>query len=448
MTTRPAKPRPSVEWIKLSAKPSAIAKTALPMILERDRWIHRQVETLTILDADRMLRHVSVDLTVPKMEGLSENDPETVYLPIALLRREVMENFDLRDEEGAALPCLTAAQHDEVVQSMLAGATLGALVGAGYEEPDKDDDVQQVLELVRSMTVRRSLEARRKWTALRGRRREIKQCILANEGASALIEDLRDQFPLFVPLRASAGDRRVLKFSLEVGIARHSDDVASLGKTPRRRRSRSDTLLARPWPLIAETPIAGRADSVHIEIPAPEELFVASASLDAIGGRRKNIVAITKPVPVAHLHPITVPKRGTDVELTVHFVLRRDGLATAGMLLASTTTALLAAGLGLHLIGVAPRADAAGAVVVALPAIYAPILAISSAHRLVRRIVSGARTLMLLSAGISFAAAGSLGVGLPANDRAWLWLALLLASLPPTLLLAWAWIRAPRGATR
>lgn len=430
-------------WPAIRLRASGIAAASLPLILERRRWIHRQVETLEFLDADRMRRHVSVDFTVPEIPaaGVLANSPATVvYLPIALLRREVMERFDLRDEQEAALPCLTVAQHDAITQSMLAAVSLMALAERGYEDPQEDEDVKAVLDVLHAMIVGRSRQARMEWEHLKRRRRAIRRDILAGDGARPLIEDLDAQFPLFVPLNASAGDRRVLKFA-------HDVDIEGRGH-PRSVRER----IGQPFglrPLSVEAQIAGRAESIHIEVPAPDELFIADAQLlgwDDRNPQRRILARVKGPTPVAHLRPRRVLSRGTKVELVATFVPRRDGFATAAALVAFATTALLTSGLALHLAKILPRSDAAGAVVAAVPAVYAPALAISSAHRLVRRIVSRMRQLTLISAAISFAAAGTFAADLPTEARAWTWLGLWLGSLIPTLVLGFEWARAPLSA--
>lgn len=440
--------RPSFDaagWPTLASNASAIAHDAIPLILERRRWIHRQVETLTFIDADRMRRHVSLDLTVPAQPSTTDavaSVAGVVYLPVALLRRRVMDDFDMRDEQGAALPCLTVPQHNAIVQSMLSAVALGALAEAGIPSPKTDAKVKRTLNTLHEMIIEQSRQANMDWTKQANSRSGLARHIMADLIARPLIEDLTTQFVLFVPLAAAAGERRVLKFSLEVPIER----------LPGQRRSeRPHNAKMRPAitrEVRIDTPIAGRAGSVHVEVPAPDELVIASARLIELDRGEEHVLADIgrAPVPIAHLHPKQVPERGRPVQLVVSFALRRDGLATAGALIAVTTSTLLATGLSLHLADVSPRADAAGAVIVALPALYAPVLALSSTHRLVRSIVRTMRTLVLASAALSFAAAASLAATLPAHVRPWLWLGLLIASLPSSLGLSRMWLQAPQSS--
>jgi hypothetical protein len=345
----------------------------------------------------------------------------------------------MRDEQGAALPCLTTAQHDAIVQRMLTAVALEAIKKATGPRPELRADVQAAMVRLVDMIVRQDPTAAYDWDLACSRANSIERVVMADAAAGALVTDLRTQFALFVPMPAIPGDRRVLKFSMEVAVDSRAQGregpVARLGRLPR----------SKEW--VIDVPIAGRASSFHIEVPSPDELLVANADLlfsrnGTPFTRRDERDHIRQPTSIAHLHP-AVPERGTAVQLKVGFILRRDGLATSGALVALSTTALLIGGLILHAAGVAALTDAAGAVIVALPAIFAPLLFVSSAHRLVRGVVGAIRMLVLFSAALSFAAAASLAAALPDHDRARLWLALWIASLPCSLLLTHVWWRSP-----
>jgi hypothetical protein len=410
------------------------------MILERSRWIHRQVETLQFLDADRVSRHVSVDFTVPDLPDIQVSRGDggaVVFLPIALLRRQALENFDLRDESGAALSFLTSAGHNAIERGMLAGVAF-----AGLAKVDRESQsARGAVDTLAGMVVDRDAVAAERWHDACSNESSMERKIFNNPQARALIQDLKEQFVLFVPLDASPGQRRLVKFSLEAPI-----DLHGSGRDASRRVRLANAFLLRPWRMRIEAPIAGRADSVHMEVPAPDELSIAHAELVHRTDKRPNppLCEVLGPVPTAHLHPPKSPKRGDRIDLYVDFAVRRDGLVTGGALIALTTSALLVGGLAVHLAGVVPRADSAGAVVVALPAVYAPVLTISSAHRLVRRIARIARMLILFSASLSFIAAASLAAELRHPVRTWLWGALFLASLPSSVVFAYAWLGARR----
>ncbi|HEY2719279.1 MAG TPA: hypothetical protein VGI52_06580 [Solirubrobacteraceae bacterium] len=406
------------------------------MVLHRDLWIHRQVENLSFLDADRMRRRVSVDFTIPNVDGI-DGAGDTVFLPVALLRKHVMKGFDLRDEHGGSLPCTNLLQHNAIVQKMLATAVLGALAGEGE---DVSTDAKAVVQSLQEVVIADDPQAKGLWEARCAQDGTPEHEVARNKDAHALIEDLEAQFVLFVPIKAAPGSRRVVKYSLEAPIGNGSSDHRA-GYVKRLKRA----CLLDPWPIYIDAPIAGRARSVHVEVVAPDELAIYYARLFYPQAQQdETIVQMTGPTAIAHLHPNRVPDRGKLVELEVGFVLRRDGFATAGALIALSTTLLLASGVALHLNGIAPRTDAAGAVVVALPALYAPALTISSTHRLVRRIVGKVRALVLTSAALSFIAAASLAAGLEHHDRTWLWVVLLLFSLPSTVIMCTAWAKAPQ----
>jgi hypothetical protein len=76
------------------------------LLVEPASWIHRRVETVEVLDHVSVRRRVSLDLTIDnKHEAFSPRDARSIgMIPLTLLRKETLRNFDLRDPDGKALP--------------------------------------------------------------------------------------------------------------------------------------------------------------------------------------------------------------------------------------------------------------------------------------------------------------------------------------------------------
>jgi hypothetical protein len=88
-------------------------------------WIRRRVESIEFVSDVTVRRRVSVDFTLRAWmpEPILDWDESKVhYIPIALLNKEPLLGFDLRDEAGSAVPLLTRRR-----DSAIAAATLVAM---------------------------------------------------------------------------------------------------------------------------------------------------------------------------------------------------------------------------------------------------------------------------------------------------------------------------------
>lgn len=113
----------------------------LQLLLSSQTWVHRRVEAMVFHDGTTATRKVSVDFTLPsqapvcavcarwpqadghhKRGGLTMPSPVAGpprLVPITLLPKRSMINFDLRDETGAALPHLELRQNQDLTFAML-----------------------------------------------------------------------------------------------------------------------------------------------------------------------------------------------------------------------------------------------------------------------------------------------------------------------------------------
>ena len=93
------------------------------LMLQWNQWVHRRVELTRILDAGLAHRDVSVDFTLPHwfhdVRGTPDEGAARQLVPVALVRKGVLVNFDLRDERGWVLPLLTTAQRNVVAEASL-----------------------------------------------------------------------------------------------------------------------------------------------------------------------------------------------------------------------------------------------------------------------------------------------------------------------------------------
>jgi hypothetical protein len=98
-----------------------IGVAAAVLLRRQAAWRHRRVETLTVLSHEQVRRGVSVDFTVPAEHRarLEISGAGECVVPLALLAKRPLVHFDLRNEEGHALPLLTAEQNTAINRELL-----------------------------------------------------------------------------------------------------------------------------------------------------------------------------------------------------------------------------------------------------------------------------------------------------------------------------------------
>src|SRR5687768_15335347 len=69
-------------------------------------WLRRRVETVSFLDVDTVVRRTTLDVGIAEVLEASEGCPfyvERPLVPLAMLRKDLLTDFDLRDRQGGAL---------------------------------------------------------------------------------------------------------------------------------------------------------------------------------------------------------------------------------------------------------------------------------------------------------------------------------------------------------
>jgi hypothetical protein len=97
----------------------------LGLISKWDRWVDRRVETIRFHDVDTVRRSLSVDFTwpdIPTPFTQPDGTSPRCLVPLAVLRKRRIVNFDLRDESGRALPMVTRRSNEAIAAAMLLAA--------------------------------------------------------------------------------------------------------------------------------------------------------------------------------------------------------------------------------------------------------------------------------------------------------------------------------------
>jgi hypothetical protein len=368
------------------------------LLLAQDMWVHRRVETLDVLSAEMMRRQVSVDFTVPPplRDALSVDATQWI-VPLAMLRKQRLRNFDLLDEAEQAVPALSRPQN-----MLLGGAALLALV-AGVQREPAPELVERLLAIVRAPDPQSG----------RGLLAELEaggDDLLEHEEIKALLSDLAENYALCA-LVDGVDRRRVMKFRYDAFLSARA------------------ARLAPGLDIRLDAPGAAGV-SYHAEVLLPDELrSVGSVLADRATDELYDEDAEADRVS---LHGLEVP-RDAEPEIVVSARPERRGFPNAALGVGLVVSAVLAVG---ALMGDIDAAVAGPpiSVLLAASALFAGAVVRAGEHRMVGVLFAGPRVALVLVGVAAVAAATALAFELEARE--WMWRAACLVSLAATAVLA------------
>ena len=206
----------------------------LALIRDWPAWTHRRVEHVTFLEEDLVRRRISVDLTVPERAPEAWN---ARLLPLGLLRKGRLAQFDLRREGGESVPLLSSAQNGPLSTEVLVAAA-GLVVGEAGPVPE---GLRASLATIATGDVGAAVEAWRGLGVEQGDEADWREVLAADGWFMELALNLAHNFLVLAVVEAKAGERRVLKLSyvrrIGLGGARRRGWPVSTRCAPRRRRT-------------------------------------------------------------------------------------------------------------------------------------------------------------------------------------------------------------------
>lgn len=401
----------------LGSEEQLIGAVLYSLLLEPSAWIHRRVEKVEVLDESLVRRRVSVDLTLHSdLEAFSPPKAESIgMLPLTLLRKETLRNFDLRDAAGQPLPMLSRAENERLAAACLivdAEGLLGAALPCELEASlrrvagGEPEEARAEIQSWRRKAKRPTDPNREQWIAL-----------CDDESFRDQAEALAENFILTAAVDLELDRRLLYKFSYEEpfdeedGFGFFKDVGVRLGW---RRKG-----------IKIETPGVAACASYHLEMPAPKDLEIDAAHLRLVATSEAQ-----QPPPEdafdddrhrAHLYVADV---GPGISATALIFLRRcrDSYLWAAFLTGLLITALLAgARPRLEEISRPAQSQTAGALLLVVPTILAAYIVRPGEHRLASRVLLGVRCFLILDAicalaGVALLAGAYQGATL---HRAW-----------------------------
>lgn len=132
-------PSDPLSWRQL-ANCELCGLTMLKLIINSSDWVVRRVEHVAFLDECTVRRRVSIDYEAPPNAVILRRPggQEVRVLPLAIMRRKSLVNFDLRDDDGRAVPLLGLRQNQALTFGIVrawAAATLRDLDPPGTISP-------------------------------------------------------------------------------------------------------------------------------------------------------------------------------------------------------------------------------------------------------------------------------------------------------------------------
>ncbi len=123
---------PSQVGEHLDARARRLGTVNFRLISQWDRWVHRRIEQIELISDAAARRRISVDFRLHRShfgDPVESDGKEAVYyVPLTLLKKAPVSNFDLRDEGGAALPLLTKRKTSSICAATLSAATRAMII--------------------------------------------------------------------------------------------------------------------------------------------------------------------------------------------------------------------------------------------------------------------------------------------------------------------------------
>ena len=409
------------------------------LVADPKRWINRRVETVEMLSQEETRRRVSVDFTLSPQQRTRLRTRHGLVVPISVLSKRPLRNFDLRDEQDAALPVLGRADNTDLALIALLRTALDAIA-----DPPSDDLLQKLTAELRQIVTGEQDAAREALSAFVATAEgadPTRAAIWQDAACRSLLRTLASDYLLFAALAEGGADRRVLKYGYgeDFPLEPPGHDRHAPGPRELLRRMRNPD---RTW-FVIDCPGAWRAHSFHMEIAIPEELRVAHAELGSFPPDGGDVVALGEDdenVSRVALYAAQEVQAHADVVAIVEIVAEREGGAARAALTAVVVAALLWLGWLSDLDTSQP--GAAVSLLLAGGAVLSGFAASTGRHIIVDRILRSRRRMLRLVVVCALVASASLAMELPSRSPVEVWLVAAIICSAAAVRLGWSAIRA------
>jgi hypothetical protein len=314
-----------VRMSDLQADPAArccreCGRRLLLLLLRSSTWVSHRTEHVSFRDDRSVVREVTVDFHVPEEAPVFRGDDDQAYslVPLSVMRRKTIVNFQLRDGEGRSVALPSLRQNQAITESVLL-----ACADAAIERPGSTTRVgaaghRAIAKFVHQVVSGDQRELTTAYETLeRGTAAPTVLDLAEQRMFRAMLDRLADNFVLWVMIPAGAPRRRVITFSCDEPLHLHYREPGFQDN----RYKLGDKL--KPWrPIVWASalglvltrirfpvPAAENTASFHFEIDAPPGVQIAEASLLAgrPGEKDPSLDLVHGGFPTVGLHVIEVP---------------------------------------------------------------------------------------------------------------------------------------------
>jgi hypothetical protein len=302
-------PRTGEEWDRFATCCDCGLST-LALLVESPEWVTRRVETIEFLDDRTVRRRVSVTYVTPR-RGLclrSGDAAKVRLLPIAIMRRKSLINFNFRDSDDRPVPLIGLRETQKITLGVVFAWAHQALMANNAS--DEDDlklipgtPAERVLrdliegdqsELTAAWTIfaRTGTSTIRPEESLDEHSRRVLHALWNDRKFAVVLERLVDNFVLFAPDSDPPGRLQIVKFSYDEPLSVRYSKAGYRPHSSPDTKPRYEPQEPRPWwkdPLAGlglratlvrfPVPSAELATSFHLEIATPPGASIVEASL-------------------------------------------------------------------------------------------------------------------------------------------------------------------------
>jgi hypothetical protein len=399
--------------------------------LDRERWIQRRVESVEFLGDTTVRRRVSVDFEPPDRSNWKFK-PEGV-VPLALLEKTLLVDFDSRDESDTVVPILTSEQN-----GFLSWSALVSLADSALRRKGGGDLSEPTIQILRTIATGTPEEAE---NALF----EILEASLQDKDSATMVDnplfdqlssELAGNFLLLIDFGERPEHRRVIKFSY----------VEEL-EDPTLIRGILSVLGLRRAVVLFDVPAVGECRSYHFECQVPDDLEISEAALlvEADDDFRTGRSVIRGSMAHMHFNESVPP----EAQGTAFVFLNRR---TSGFVRLAWISSLLTAGaltvFNINVLDQSELPSSSNSILLAIPGILSAIATRPGEHRLATRLFFGARVEVGISGLLAYSAAISLTLEIDAVTRDALWAAIVAAAWGTAALLTLGMVGIDRALDR
>ena len=431
--TRRTFPTPRVRGIRGTPKikqsfpgvPKSKGALYFNLVIRRNSWIHRRVETISFLPDDVTQRRVTYDFTLP-----SWTFPlvigNSVGVPLTQMKKEMLKNLSVMDASGKALSVYGSEQNGELGVEILE-SLIGGYLGSPLN-PKELTNIRDIVFCEYGKNVSTQLDF-------------IAGLLNVNDAnptplsliAMDFVRGLSKNFIFLVDVpKEIIGTRNIVKVSYDRELKMDGDiqNMFSFGRD-----------------FIIEPPDFPNSRSSHLEVRAPEGLQVIK--LVQIDDKRKSLVNVdsTTQSPHGHVAHIKMSSRrfvGTVVNLemrpTFSGLIFQTWLGST-LALVFFSSELLGIGRLYKLLPKMADIGPFAGVSLALPAFLLTIIVRSREHSYVQNILKAPRAVASITSFLLFVSAGALVLNL---TRSQFKTYLLLAEIIQAILWVWMSVAAVR----